>query len=249
MESNFVQGKYYGLLMTAGAFTYTGSVINFTKATGFNPNVDDEKNEDNSVYLYTGTHGEGYSRQHLIKMETLENGLRFYDDHDNYFDCYKKVAICFIFDTNVGDISELLPDAFLIESVLMIYDVLNSKWVKAPHIASGGYNGISTTAVDSSRNANAKVIASVVRSDIAKVEAKWAYLTVEQYSALAKLFEQKYGGSFFVRVCFFDSIAGGFDCSREFYCGDRKVAFARIKCNEYYMPIGYENVGLNLIER
>lgn len=251
MVSNFVANKYYGLLMKIETLTNIGTIINFSKATGFNPNVvqGSETTEDEDAYTYVGTN-KAYTMSNIVKMEVYDaSTIRFYDNLNNYFACTKRVSICFIFASNTGSYSDISALAFLIESVLMIYDELNQKWVKVPHVASGGYSGTATTAVDSSRNAKARVIASVVRSDIAKAECKWNYLTTKQYSDLAKLFEPKYGGSFFVKACFFDSVAGGFDCSREFYCGDRKVTFARIKCDDNYMPIGYESVGLSLIER
>lgn len=245
MVNSFIRNRYYGLLMTPTTIAHTGAKINFVKATGFNPNVDEVDNG----YSYIGSN-EAYSKANIVSMELMSaTTVRFADNNGDYFDCSNKFAICFIYDTNTGDTSDIRAEAFLIESALMIYSELDQQWVKVPHLASGGYSGTATTAVDSSRNAKARVIASVVRSDIAKAECKWNYLTTKQYSDLAKLFEPKYGGSFFVKACFFDSVAGGFDCSREFYCGDRKVTFARIKCDDNYMPIGYESVGLNLIER
>ena len=245
MVSSFVANKYYGLLMTPTDLLDIGTVINFVKATGFNPNVDEVENG----YTYVGTN-EAYTRANIIKMTILSaTEIKFEDTNGGYFVCNNRFAICFIFASNVGSYSDISAVAFLIESVLMIYDELNKEWTKVPHLASGGYSGIATTVVDSSRNAKARVIASVIRSDIAKVECGWNYLTTKEYSDLAKLFEPKYGGSFFVKACFFDSITGGFDCGREFYCGDRKVTFAKIKCDSNYMPIGYEGVGLNLIER
>lgn len=245
MVNNFIANRYYGLLMTPVDLLDIGSVINFAKATGFNPNVDEVENG----YTFVGT-SEAYTRANLVKMTTLSaTEIKFEDANGDYFICNNKFAICFVFASNTGSYSDISAVAFLIESVLMIYDELNQKWTKVPYVASGGYSGTATTAVDSSRNAKAKVIASVVRSDIAKAECKWNYLTTKQFSDLAKLFEPKYGGSFFVKACFFDSVQGGFDCGREFYCGDRKVTFAKIKCDDNFMPVGYEGVSLSLIER
>ena len=130
-------------------------------------------------------------------------------------------------------------------------------WVELP--TPSDYSGISTTLVDSGRNSQGQVIGDVINSDIAKIELKWNYLTVAQYSAIAKLFERKYGGSFFVPVSFFDVVNGGFEGSlssrpsatnkcRIFYCGDRKVAFAQIKLDSNGFPIGYTDVQLNLVD-
>lgn len=131
-------------------------------------------------------------------------------------------------------------------------------WVELP--TPSDYTGISTTIVDTGRNTGGEIIGSVVKSDVAKVEMKWNYLTVEQYRNIARLFEPKYGGKFFVPVSFFDVITGSFEGDitqapntttnivREFYPGDRKVAFAHIKLDANGYPIGYTNVQLNLID-
>ena len=131
-------------------------------------------------------------------------------------------------------------------------------WVELP--TPSDYQGSSSTLVDSARNDAGQVVGSVIASDIAKIELKWNFLTVEQYKNIARLFEPKYGGSFYVPVSFFDVITGLFEgkltkapndtdnVCRLFYCGDRKVAFAHIKLDSNGYPIGYQNVQLNLID-
>lgn len=133
-------------------------------------------------------------------------------------------------------------------------------WVDLP--TPSDYTGSSTTVVNSSRNAKAQVIADVVASDIAKIELHWNFLTIQQFSSLAQLFEPKYNGSFFVPVSFFDVIKGDFDGDitqaptnsaganpiRIFYCGDRKVQFAHITLDNDGKPKGYSDVSLNLID-
>ncbi|MBO4543372.1 MAG: hypothetical protein J5725_09365 [Bacteroidales bacterium] len=143
-------------------------------------------------------------------------------------------------------------------TLVAIYDVNTSQWVQLP--CPTDYSGISTTLVDSARNSKGQVIGRPIASDIAKVELKWNFLTVAQYSAIAKLFEPKYNGSFFVPVSFFDIINGAFEGDitiapntttnkiRLFYCGDRKVQFVHIKLNNDGSPVGYEGVSLNLID-
>lgn len=131
-------------------------------------------------------------------------------------------------------------------------------WVGLP--CPSDYSGLSTTLVDSARNSKGQVIGRPIASDIAKIELKWNYLTVAQYSAIAKLFEPKYDGSFFVPVSFFDVINGNFEGDitvapntttnkiRLFYPSDRKVQFAKIQLDSNSMPIGYSGVSLNLID-
>ena len=143
-------------------------------------------------------------------------------------------------------------------ALVSIYNEDTSAWVDLPCPSS--YFGISTTVVDSARNSKAQVVAQVIASDIAKVELKWNYLTVAQYSEIAQLFEEKYGGSFIVPVSFFDVVKGDFDGDnstapntttnkvRMFYPSDRKVEFAKIKLDDNGKPIGYTNVALNLID-
>lgn len=146
-----------------------------------------------------------------------------------------------------------------IRALVAIYKTNTSSWFELP--CPSDYSGISTTIVDSARNAKGEVIGQPVKSDIAKVELKWNFLTVAQYASLAQLFEEKYNGNFFVPVSFFDIIKGDFDGDittapntttnkiRLFYCGDRKVQFAHIKLDpDTGAPIGYTGVSLNLID-
>lgn len=134
------------------------------------------------------------------------------------------------------------------------------KWVALPCPSS--YSASASTLVNSGRNADGQVIADVIRSDIAKIEMKWNFLTTAQYAQLAQLFEEKYGGSFINAVSFFDVIKGDYDGDitkaptastgnnpcRTFYPNDRKVAFAKITLDSSGKPIGYEGVSLNLID-
>lgn len=149
-------------------------------------------------------------------------------------------------------------------ALVSIYDKYKTtflKWVALP--TPSEYNGISTTLVDSGRNSKGQVIGDVIASDIAKIELKWNYLTVAQYSAIAKLFEPKYNNNdnsvFFRPVSFFDVVAGAFEGDvslppsstnkiRLFYCGDRKVQFAQMKLKSDGTPEGYTNVSLHLID-
>lgn len=117
------------------------------------------------------------------------------------------------------------------------------------------YSGSSSTIVNSARNSQGQVVGDVIAHDVAKVELKWNYLTIAEYSALAKIFKT----DFFVPCCFFDVVEGtwegdnsqapsGANNVRIFYCGDRKVDFAHITLDSNGAPIGYSNVSLHLID-
>ena len=150
------------------------------------------------------------------------------------------------------------------KALVSIYKENSSSWFRiggdnADIRCPSEYSGISTTVVDSARNVQAQVIADIIASDVAKIEMSWNYLTVAEYSALAQLFEQKYNGSYFVPVAFFDIVKGDWDGTdgaspsasnnvRIFYCGDRKVSVAHITLDSTGKPIGYTGVKLNLID-
>lgn len=143
-------------------------------------------------------------------------------------------------------------------TLVAIYNEYTSSWVNLP--TPSDYTGSATTIVNSARNASGQVIADVVRSNIAKVELHWNYLTKAQFAMIAQLFEEEYHGSFINAVSFFDVVKGDFDGSistapnastnrcRMFYPNDRKVDFAKMKLDANNMPVGYVNVSLNLID-
>lgn len=150
-------------------------------------------------------------------------------------------------------------------ALVSIYDHLSTKenkWVSLP--CPSDYSGGASTLVDSGRNTQGQVVGSVIASDVAKIELKWNFLTVAEYSKIAKLFEPAYYGgdtSVFMRACsFFDVIKGSWNGSvdtapdiynnhcKVFYPGDRKVSFAKMVLNENGTPKGYSGVSLNLID-
>ena len=85
------------------------------------------------------------------------------------------------------------------------------------------YSANTSTLVDSSRNAEGRMVGSVIRDDISKVEISWKYLTVEQWASIQKCFRQGSGGKFINLVTFFDQSAGGW-VTKEMYVGDRKAS-------------------------
>lgn len=145
-------------------------------------------------------------------------------------------------------------------------NVTGASWNSVP--ASIGYKMTSTTLVDSARNTKGFVVANVIREGIRKIELNWNYLTVAEFSALAKLFEGANTGGvggFFFYVKYFDTIIGqhidsehgftgldnvvyGSTEPRLFYVGDRITDTAQIKLDANYQPIGYTGVKLSLIE-
>ena len=86
------------------------------------------------------------------------------------------------------------------------------------------YSGSTSTLVDAGRNVEGKFIGSVVRSDVAKVELKWNYLTVQEWANINQLF---LGPNNFVReVEFFDQVRGTWTV-REMYVSDRSAGMWR----------------------
>ena len=207
------------------------------------------------------THGQELAI-HKNRSDDFRSFAEFYLDQS----VLKSIVVIFDYSSSpysTGlNLSNLYSSAILYNSnnLVAIYDAHNSNWIDLP--CPSDYSGISTTLVDSARNTQGQVIGNVIASDIAKVEMKWKFLTPQQYSNMAKLFEQKYNGSFFVAVSFFDIIKNDFDGDRTkaptnssgnnpcrmFYCGDRKVQFAKMVLNEDGTPKGYADVALNLID-
>lgn len=84
------------------------------------------------------------------------------------------------------------------------------------------YSANTATLVDSARNVSGYVIGAVIRSDVAKVELKWRYLTVEQWANVLSLFTN----NFYNSVTFFNQSTGAYT-TREMYVGDRNAAMWR----------------------
>lgn len=84
------------------------------------------------------------------------------------------------------------------------------------------YSANTATLVDSARNVQGYVIGSVIRSDVAKVELSWRYLTVEQWAKILSLFSK----SFYNNVTFFNQTTGQYE-TRQMYVGDRSASMWR----------------------
>jgi hypothetical protein len=108
------------------------------------------------------------------------------------------------------------------------------------------YSGNTSTLVDSARNVEGRLVSSVVRDDISKIEMSWKYLTVEQWARIQKCFRQSSGGKFINNVTFFDQSVGGW-VTKEMYVNDRKANLFRRNPDTGDI-VGWVDVALALIE-
>ena len=104
------------------------------------------------------------------------------------------------------------------------------------------YQANTSTLVDSGRNVEGKVIGSVVRHDVAKIEIKWRYLTAAQWASILSLFTN----NFYNSVRFLNQATNSYE-TRDFYVGDRKGGIFRLdpKTGEV---LGYVDCGFSLVE-
>lgn len=106
------------------------------------------------------------------------------------------------------------------------------------------YSGNTSTLVDSARNVQGKMVGSVIRDDVAKIEISWRYLTVEQWATIQKCF--KGHDKFINNVTFFDQSVGGW-VTKEMYVSDRKAGMWR-RSPENGNILGWTDCSLSLIE-
>ncbi len=105
-----------------------------------------------------------------------------------------------------------------------------------------GYSAITSTIVDSARNLQGRVIGSVIRSDVAKIELSWKFLTVKEWANILSLFTH----SFYNDVRFFNQATGNYDV-RTMYVSDRDASVFRRDPNTGEI-VGWVNPKLSLIE-
>lgn len=104
------------------------------------------------------------------------------------------------------------------------------------------YSANTSTLVDSARNVQGKVIGSVIRSDVAKIELKWRYLTAQQWATILSLFTT----NFYNDVTFFNQATADYT-TRQMYVGDRKAGMWR-RHPETGEVMGFVDCSLNLVE-
>lgn len=105
------------------------------------------------------------------------------------------------------------------------------------------YSGNTSTLVDSARNVQGKMVGSVIREDVAKIEISWRYLTVEQWARILQCFSNR---KFINTVTFFDQSVGDW-VTKEMYVSDRKANVFRRDPNTGTV-VGWVDPSLSLIE-
>lgn len=108
------------------------------------------------------------------------------------------------------------------------------------------YNANTSTLVDSGRNVQGKMVGSVIRDDVSKIEISWRYLTVEQWAKIQQCFRQSTGGKFINLVEFFDQSVGGW-VTKEMYISDRKAGMWRRSPTNGDI-LGWTDCSLSLIQ-
>lgn len=104
------------------------------------------------------------------------------------------------------------------------------------------YAGTTATIVDSARNVNGRVVGSVVRNDVAKVELSWKYLTATQWATILSLFNN----SFYNDVRFYNQATASYT-TRTMYVSDRTAGMWR-RDPRTGEVLGWTNCTLSLVE-
>lgn len=109
-----------------------------------------------------------------------------------------------------------------------------------------GYSANTATLVDSSRNTEGKMIGSVIRDDVSKVEISWRYLSVGDWADIQKCFKRSAGGDFIHAVTFFDQTAGTW-ITKQMYVSDRTSGMWRRDPDSGEI-LGWTDCKLSLVE-
>lgn len=104
------------------------------------------------------------------------------------------------------------------------------------------YTATTSTIVDSARNVQGRVVGSVVRSDVAKIELTWRYLTADQWAQILSLFSN----SFYNEVRFLNQVTNSYS-TRTMYVSDRNAGMWR-RDPQNGAVMGYTNCSLALVE-
>lgn len=82
------------------------------------------------------------------------------------------------------------------------------------------YAATTSTVVDSARNVQGRMVGSVIRDSMAKIECTWKFISAEKWAQLLKQFNISLGGQFFNQVTFFNQDINGWE-TREMYVSDK----------------------------
>lgn len=104
------------------------------------------------------------------------------------------------------------------------------------------YNATTSTIVDSARNVSGYVVGAVVRSDVAKIDLTWRYLTAQQWASILSLFSS----SFYNDVRFLNQVTNDYE-ERTMYVSDRNAGMWR-RDPQTGAVMGYTNCSLSLVE-
>ena len=104
------------------------------------------------------------------------------------------------------------------------------------------YSATTSTIVDSARNTGGYVVGAVVRSDVAKVEMSWRYLTARQWASILSLFTN----SFYNDVRFYNQATASYT-TRTMYVSDRSAGMWR-RDPETGDVMGWTSCSLSLVE-
>ena len=104
------------------------------------------------------------------------------------------------------------------------------------------YSATTSTIVDSARNVQGRVVGSVVRNDVAKIELTWKYLTAYQWAQILSLFTS----SFYNEVRFLNQATNTYT-TRTMYVSDRTSGLWR-RDPTTGAVMGWTNCSLSLVE-
>lgn len=104
------------------------------------------------------------------------------------------------------------------------------------------YNANTATLVDSARNVEGKVVGSVVRNGVSKIEVGWKYLTAKQWANVIGPFD----ANFYSSVKFFDQTSASY-VTKQMYVSDRTAGMFR-RDPQTGEVLGWVEPKLSLIE-
>jgi len=112
------------------------------------------------------------------------------------------------------------------------------------------YSSTVSTMVDSGTSVSGKVLGSIVRDDVRKINMSWNYLTNESWAKINKMFKTESATNKFInKVKFFDQTATGTDdkwIESDMYVSDRSAGMWRR--DEIGNVIGWTGCSIELTE-